>query len=100
MAATIRVPERFYVDHMERDLPTPEDIGNARNYVTIRVDDPALHELLGDAEYYADVFGPDLAPIGVRASARATVRAIRNAVGWEGCPGTLLYLRAARKAVR
>jgi hypothetical protein len=91
--ATIRVPDRFYIDHMERGLATPEDIGESLRYATIRVTDPAIRELLDDAEYYAGSGGPDLAPRGVTASARATVRAIRDAIGWEGAPSDILALR-------
>jgi len=89
----IRVPERFYVDHMERALPTPEDVGNRRSHAMIRADDPALGELLDDAEHYAypHMFGREYA--GLVASAKATVRAIRNVIGWEGAEPEVLRLR-------
>lgn len=92
---TIRIHDRFYIDHMERALPTPEDVGDSQRYAVIRADDPALPSLLGDAEYYASPSGPDAAPAGVVASAKATVRAIRNVIGWQGCPADLQHLRTS-----
>lgn len=92
---TIRIPERFYVDHMERDLPTPEDIGESTRYAVVRADDPALPELLNDAEYYAHPFGPDAGPAGVTMSAKATVRAIRDVIGWDDAEPAIARLRKA-----
>jgi hypothetical protein len=90
---TIRIPDRFYVDHMERALPTPEDIGNSASHAVVRADDPAIWELLSDAEHYAHPSGPDAAPRGVIASAKATVRAIRNATGWDDASPAIQALR-------
>jgi hypothetical protein len=92
-AKTIRIPDRFYIDHLERALPTPEDIGDFKNHALIRSDDPALGELLSDAEHYAHPSGPDAAPRGVIASAKATVRAIRNATGWDDAEPAIKALR-------
>jgi hypothetical protein len=94
---TIRIPERFYTDHLERDLDTPDDIGEDKRYAIVRSDDPALPELLNDAEYYAHPFGPDGGPVGVTMSAKATVRAIRDVIGWDDAEPAILRLR---KAVR
>lgn len=93
MQATIKIPDRFYIDHMERSLPTPEDVGSFKNHALIRADDPALWELLSDAEHYAHPSGPDAAPRGVIASAKATVKAIRNAVGWDDAEPAIQALR-------
>jgi hypothetical protein len=90
---TIRIPERFYTDHLERDLDTPEDIGEDKRYAIVRSDDPALPELLNDAEYYAHPFGPDGGPVGVTMSAKATVRAIRDVIGWDDAEPAILRLR-------
>lgn len=92
-AATIRIPERFYTDHLERDLDTPEDIGDNARYAVVRSDDPALAELLDDAEYYAHPSGPDAGPKGITMSAKATVRAIRDVIGWEDAEPAILRLR-------
>jgi hypothetical protein len=93
MSAKIKIPDRFYIDHMERALPTPEDVGNFKNHALVMADDPALWELLSDAEHYAHPSGPDAAPRGVIASAKATVRAIRNVIGWEDATAAIKSLR-------
>lgn len=50
---TIKVPLRFYSDHDERDLDTPSAIRYTKTHVVIDANDPAISELLEDAEYYA-----------------------------------------------
>lgn len=90
---TIRIPSRFIDDHYDRGLPTPADSSTSDRYAIISVDDPHIGELLNDAEHYASPSGPDAAPSGIIASAKATVRAIRNAIGWDNCPADLAYLR-------
>lgn len=90
---TIRIPDRFYTDHVERDLDAPVDIGNSDRYAVVRSDDPALAELLSDAEHYAHPYGPDAAPAGVIMSAKATVRAIRDVIGWDDAEPAIQRLR-------
>jgi hypothetical protein len=92
-SSTIRIPERFYTDHLERDLDAPDDIGEDKRYAIVRSDDPALPELLNDAEFYAHPNGPDAAPKGVTMSAKATVRAIRDVIGWDDAEPAILRLR-------
>ena len=95
---TIKLPPAFYDDHDERDLPTPEDVGNAKSYVLVRADDPALRELLDDAEHYAHPYGPDGEGLGgLRSSAKATVRAIRDVIGWDDAEPEILRSRRASK---
>ena len=72
---TIRLPKQFFDDHWERELPTPAIIKQTRQHYYVAADDPALPELLDDADYYAGAYGPD-AP-WLKSSARATVKAIR-----------------------
>lgn len=74
--ATIRIPRRFFIDHMERDLPTPKIIKQIGRSITICSDDPALPELIDDAKYYADVNGPDAAPAGLKGAAKALLKAL------------------------
>lgn len=76
---TVRIPTAFYIDHLERDLPTPTIVGRKSGGYLIRLDDAATTELLSDAEYYADPWGPQV-DIGLRSSARATAKAIRAAM--------------------
>ena len=80
MAKVIRIPWRFYIDHFERGLPTPEEVKTTDRHVYISVDDPHLESLRSDAEFYCDKFGPDIWP-ALRASARATLDAIESAQG-------------------
>jgi hypothetical protein len=95
--ATIKIPDRFYIDHMERALPTPEDVGSFKNHALVRADDPALRELLDDAEFYACMTERrgryDCMPRGIVASATATVRAIRNVIGWDDAEPDIKALR-------
>jgi hypothetical protein len=73
----IRIPKRFLDDHLERDLPTPEIVRETSLHYFIASGDPAIGELIEDARHYAD--GLDEAPRGIVMSARATLRAIRQA---------------------
>jgi hypothetical protein len=97
MAQTIKIPDRFIDDHFDRCLPTPEDIGSFKNHSLFSVDDPALPELLSDAEHYAVMTERhgrhDCMPRGLVASAAATVRAIRDVIGWDNAPADVLRLR-------
>lgn len=99
MTRTIRIPARFIDDHFERGLATPEDTSASDRYAVIRADDPAVPELLSDAEHYAAMTERrgryDCMPRGMVASAKATVRAIRNVIGWDGCPPDIAYLRTS-----
>jgi hypothetical protein len=92
MKNTIRIPAKFYVDHAERSLPTPVDFGTSPRYALVKADDPALGELLSDAEHYAVPPCPDCSR-GLISSAATTVRAIRNATGWGDAPPRVLALR-------
>ncbi len=79
----IRIPSRFYYDHKERDLDTPVNYSKAKSYVVIDSDDPALPELLSDAEHYASDTGGEggffsTGNGGLVLSARATIKAIRE----------------------
>jgi phosphotransacetylase len=94
---TIRLGNRFIDDHYDRGLPTPEDVGNTHAHAVVRADDPALRELLADAEHYAVMIERrgrcDCMPRGIVASARATVRAIRDVIGWDDAEPAIKALR-------
>ena len=80
----IRIPRRFFDDHLDRDLPTPIPVRESARHVWLDSEDGDLGELLNDANYYShDV---DAAPPGVVLSARATVRAVRECYGLEDPP--------------
>ena len=79
----IKIPQRFYTDHIERDLEAPEIVKATASHFYIRKDSPHLAELLDDAEHYANggistYDFPEL--FGLVSSARATARAIRKAL--------------------
>jgi hypothetical protein len=70
----IKLPKRFFDDHAERGLPTPDVIREYARSYAVSINDPELSELLSDAEHYADAV--DQAERGLITSARATRRAI------------------------
>jgi len=72
----IKIPRRFYDDHADRSLPSPEIVHHNKTHYWIRRDDPAMGELRSDAEYYADRDGPDMGP-NLRPAARALLKALR-----------------------
>jgi len=84
----IKIPAYFYIDHDQRALPTPEAIkvSGASNYgfryVWISKDDPALSELIDDAEFYADRNGPstsmDGRPCKIKNSAKALLKSLHK----------------------
>ena len=81
MTKLLTIPRRFFDDHAERDLETPQIIKATKAGYTIRLDDPALPELLDDAEYYAGSAGDmDRHVFGICMSAKATAKAIRAAM--------------------
>lgn len=76
----IRIPVAFYRDHKERGLDTPVNHSRFKSYVLIDPIDPALPELLNDAEYYANYMSdPEWSSaVGMARSAAAMLRAIRG----------------------
>jgi len=93
----IRVPAYFYTDHLDRALDTPADLGKCRSHAVVSADDPHLAELLDDAEHYAHPSGPDSCARGLIASAKATVRAIRDVIGWDDACPAIKRLRSPAK---
>ena len=80
MSTTIRIPQKFIQDHQERDLDTPCVLRRTKQHCYIAADDPALDEMLSDAEHYAEGGIPAQPEyLGLISSARATMRAIRAA---------------------
>ncbi len=79
----VRLPWYFSQDHLDRSLPTPEWHKVSKRHVWVDLRDPAMGELLDDARFYCDPYGPgaeDREYRGLRASAKATVRAIETAL--------------------
>lgn len=75
---TIDLPAKFWQDHDERALPAGKLIKVVGNRVRIECTEEELAEILDDAKFYSDVNGPDQLPPGLKASAKATVRAIER----------------------
>lgn len=49
----VKLPKRFYLDHLDRDLPSGEIlrfVGN--NQVEVSLDEEAFEDLVSDAEHY------------------------------------------------
>lgn len=74
---TLRLPPRFYADHVSRDLPAGTVVRRTKTGVYVELTEDEVAEIRSDADYYAtagDAFDTDLR--GLVASAKATVRAI------------------------
>lgn len=77
-ASGVRIPRRFFEDHVARDLPTPAVVKETKRHVWVDPHDPAIGELLSDARYYAEEARYMDPPMpGLAASARATLDALR-----------------------
>jgi hypothetical protein len=75
--ASIRVPRKFYHDHVERDLPAPGVLRRTKHHYFIDALSPYLEEFLSDAEYYSSMSRyMDAEYRGLCKSAAATVKAI------------------------
>ncbi|MBX9642052.1 MAG: hypothetical protein K2X97_20715 [Mycobacteriaceae bacterium] len=80
---TVRVslPPAFYDDHMSRGLPSGQEVARTHRRVLVELDEDGHRDLLEDAELYVDMgvaeFGREM--LGLIASARATVVALRRA---------------------
>ena len=78
--ATIRIPQRFFDDHEERDLPAPEVVKWNKKHYWIDANSEYLYELLSDASHYATSFDFEFGSRlwGLSVSAAATEKAIRK----------------------
>ena len=72
----VKIPRMFVDDHAERDLDTPEIVQFSKTHYWIKRDDPAVDELLSDANWHADPDGPGVSYPGLRVAARALIRAM------------------------
>lgn len=81
MTNLIKIPKRFFDDHRDRDLDTPEVIKATQNNYWISKSDPAIGELISDAEYYV-VMGElgawDKWMFGLVLSAKATLKSLQS----------------------
>jgi len=72
----VRIPYKFFFDHMHRGLPTPTVQHETKSFLWIRRDDPAIGELISDAKHYAHRWGPDEMPPGLKSAAKALLKAL------------------------
>lgn len=78
--ALTRIPRTFYDDHVNRELPAPPVVRKTKTHYWIDADHEHAEELADDAEVQIDIAeGPEY--LGLRSSARATLRALCNAWG-------------------
>ena len=78
----LKLPRRFFDDHVERELPAPTVVRQTQRHVWIRQDDPNLPELVNDADFHADGLAPDC--LWISLAARALLRALeRQGVDWR-----------------
>jgi hypothetical protein len=77
---TVWLPERFYDDHVARDLPAGLEVDRRRSRVLVRADRSTLSEILDDARHQV-FMAPELGRgyLGLVSSARATVRVFEAA---------------------
>lgn len=78
----IRVPLAFYWDHVSRDLPAPNLVRRTKTHGWVDREDPDLTELIDDAEFYTDAYGPSGygGERGLRSAAHALLRALKKEV--------------------
>lgn len=78
---TALLPPAFRTDRIERDLPVGEVVKAMPGGMLLsQMPEADAREYLNDAEHYAHRDGPDC-DIGLKASARATVKRLRAALG-------------------
>jgi len=81
MTNLIKIPKRFFDDHRERDLDTPRVMKDTRSNYWISKNDPAISELISDAEYYVEMgeLGAfDKWMFGLVRSAKATLKSLQS----------------------
>ncbi|MCK5316342.1 MAG: hypothetical protein KAJ55_00430 [Anaerolineales bacterium] len=69
----IRIPRSFFDDHEARGLDTPKIQGQNKRFVWVDRKDESFDELVTDAEYYTDPYGPDDCPEMVSAARRLLI---------------------------
>ena len=77
----IRVPEKFLYDHMiGRECPSPFIVRETKqHYFIAAIDCDGWRDLVSDAEFYTDPYGPDAEGLeGLKKSAKATLKVLRE----------------------
>lgn len=81
--ARFKVPAYFWDDHCERmpcdgdpDEAVAREVSRAGYRVLIEGNEAQIECLRSDAKFYSDRWGPDELPPGLKASAKATIKAL------------------------
>lgn len=70
----VKLPPRFYDDHVSRDLPAGVTVKRTKGYIEVELTGFEFDDLLSDAQHYATPgMYPEPEYRGLVASARATV---------------------------
>lgn len=95
--ATYTLPAKFYDDHVSRDLEAGKEIRRKARRVVVELDRDSYDELLNDAEYYSDRWGPSgyEGERSMRRSAERTVQILKEngapatggSIPWDRSPG-------------
>jgi hypothetical protein len=80
-----KVPAKFWDDHCDRcpcdgdpDVAMANEVSRSGSRVLIEGNDAQIEVLRSDAAFYSHRWGPDECPAGLKASAAATVKALRK----------------------
>ena len=77
LVVTVKIPKKFYVDHIERDCEPGTIIKETKKHYTMELIETAYYDLKSDSDYYSDCgesMGFDMQ--WLISSARATHQAI------------------------
>lgn len=81
------VPAKFWDDHAERcpcdgdpEIEMAKEVRRTRNKVLIEGTDSQIEILRSDADFYADKWGPEQLPPGLKQSAILTIKALAREV--------------------
>lgn len=73
-----KVSKHFIEDHWARDLGGSDRVvDQTRSHYLVRMTVANAEDLISDADYYMDKYGPDMGP-GMKSAARATFTAMMN----------------------
>lgn len=76
---SVTLPLTFRTDREERDLPVGAPVKRVVGGMLVQISEADAREYLSDAEYYAHRDGPECG-IGIKSSARASVKRLRAAL--------------------
>ena len=75
---TIQLPAKWCDDALARELEIGVEISRNKRYITMRMSKAELAEAISDADYYATTYGLDEDLLGLRRSAKAALKRLRD----------------------